>query len=158
MEILWTSLIWTSLISVIIGAIIGFGGTFFIETKKRSWIKKDQEEKNKNILKGLEKEIEEGIKRCEGLIKMAEGNKVSFSRIYIEFWKSTKSELSQNLKDIETLNLLYKIYYRFDLVNFNMEQGRLEAGAAFAKEYINEIKDNFDKFISKTNHQNLGRS
>lgn len=140
---------WTNIISLIIGATLGFCGILFVEAKKRSWTEKDQGEKNKNILKGLEKEIEEGIKRCEGLIKFLEGNKLSFSRIYTAFWDSAKFELLQNLKDIEILLPLHQIYYRFDLVNFNMEQGRLGAGAAFAKEYIDDIKENFNKFVSK---------
>lgn len=138
-----------NIIFLVIGGAIGFLGTLLIESKKRDWKKKDQEEKNKNILNGLEKEIEGGIKRCDGLIKFLKNNKISFSRIYIEFWKSTKSELSQNLKDIEILNLLYQIYYRFDLINFNMEMNRPGAGAAFAKEYIDEIKENFEKFRNK---------
>lgn len=137
---------WDKIIYLIVGAIIGFLGTVIIEYIKRLWDRSDQKERNRNILKGLEEEIAEGIKRCEGLIKFLQNSKISFSRIYIEFWESTKSELSQNLKNIEVLNLLYEIYYRFDLVNFNMEMNRPGAGAAFAKEYIGEIKRNFEKF------------
>ncbi len=144
-----------SLISVIVGAVIGFFGIFFMELKKRSWAKKNQKEKNKNILNGLEKEIEEGIKRCEGLIKFLENNKLSFSRIYTAFWDSAKFELLQNLEDIEILLPLHRIYYRFDLVNFNMEQRRLGAGAAFAKEYIDDIKENFNKFVNKIKNQKI---
>ncbi len=134
---------------LLIGAVLGFGGTMIVEFVKRSWAKNDQKEKNKYILRGLEKEVEEGIKRCEGLVKFLEESKVSFSRIYTAFWDSAKFELLQNLKDIETLLLLHRIYYRFDLVNFNMEQDRLGAGAAFAKEYIEEIKENYEKLKNK---------
>ncbi len=142
---------WATIVPLVIGAILGFCGTFLVESKKRSWTRKDQEGKNKVILKGLEKEIEEGIKRCEGLIGFSENEKISFSRIYIAFWKSIKTELSQNLKDAEILNLLYQIYYRFDLVNFNMEMNRPGAGAAFAKQYIDEIRENFKVFKGKIN-------
>lgn len=140
---------WINIIFLLIGGAIGFWGTLCVESKKRNWAKKDQRGKIKNILKGLEKEIEEGIERCEGLIKFLEGNKLSFSRIYTAFWDSSKFELLQNLKDTEILLPLHRIYYRFDLVNFNMEQGRLGAGAAFAKQYIDDIKENFNKFKSK---------
>ena len=134
-----------NIVYLLIGAVLGFGGTIIVEFVKRSWAKNDQKAKNKYILQGLEKEIEEGIKRCEGLVKFLEESKVSFSRIYTAFWDSAKFELLQNLKDIEILLLLHRIYYRFDLVNFNMEKDRLGAGAAFAKEYIKEIKENYEK-------------
>ncbi len=139
----------TNISYLLIGAVLGFGGTIIVESAKRSWAKNDQKDRNKYILRGLEKEVEEGIKRCEGLVKFLEENKVSFSRIYTAFWDSAKFEILQNLKDIEILLLLHRIYYRFDLVNFNMEQARLGAGAAFAKEYIEEIKKNYEKFKNK---------
>jgi len=140
---------WTTIVPLVIGAILGFCGTFLVESRKRFWARKDQKENNKVILKGLEKEIEEGIKRCGGLIGFLENKKISFSRIYIEFWDSVKNEFPQNFKDIEILNLLYKIYYRFDLVNFNMEHDRFGPGAAFARQYIDEIKENFSKFKNR---------
>lgn len=140
---------WTNIIYLILGAILGFGGTITVESIKRCWSKKDQERRNKNMLRGLEKEIGEGIKRCEGLIKFLENEKVSFSRIYTEYWTSTKLSLTQNINDIAILDLLYRIYYRFDLINFNMDHNRFGVGAAFAKEYIEEIKENFNKFKDK---------
>ena len=140
---------WTNITYLAIGAVLGFFGAVIMEYIKRCWAEKDRKRRNKNILKGVEEEIEEGIKRCEGLIKFLEEGKVSFSRIYTVFWDSTKFELSQNLKNIEILLLLHRIYYRFDLVNFNMEKNRLGAGADFAKESIDQIKENFNEFVGK---------
>ena len=141
MEIFWINILYLT-----IGAFIGFGSSIGVEYIKRRWKEKDQKEKNKIILKALEKEIEEGIERSKGLIGFLKNNKFSFSRIYIEYWTSTNSILAQHINDIEILNLLHRIYYRFNLINFNMEQDRFGVGAAFAKEYINEIKENFEKF------------
>jgi len=143
----------TNTIYLVIGAILGFSGALIIESIKRCWEKRDQEEKNKKMLKGLEIEISEGINRCRALIKFRKGKKISFSRIYTAFWDSIKFELSQNLKDVEILRLLHRIYYRFDLVNFNMERDRFGVGAAFAKEYIDEIEKNFKKFISRAKNR-----
>jgi len=140
---------WAIIIPLVIGAILGFCGTFFIESKKRSWEREDQKEQIEYILKGLEWEINEGIKRCEGLIGFLKNNKISFSRVYTAYWDSAKSELLKSIRDTEILNILHKIYYHFDLVNFNMDHGRFDRGAAFAKEYIDKIKENFEKFREK---------
>ena len=134
-----------NIVYLIIGAFIGFGSSIGIEYIKRRWEEKDRKEKNRKILKALEKEIEEGIKRSQGLIGFLQNNKLSFSRIYIEHWMSINSILVQYIDDIKILNLLHRIYYRFDLINFNMERDRFGAGAAFAKEYINEMEENFKK-------------
>jgi len=128
---------------------VGFGSSVGLEYIKRGWEKRDEKEKAKNILKALIQEIEEGIERAEGLIKFLENNKISFSRIYTEYWRSTNSILSQYINDIEILNLLHRIYYRFDLINFNMDRNRFGVGAAFAKQYIDEIKENFRKLKVK---------
>ena len=130
---------------LIIGAFIGFCSSIGIEHIKMCWQKENQKEKNRNILKALEKEIGEGIERSEGLIGFLKNKKISFSRIYTEYWASTNSMLIQYIDNIEILNLLHRIYYRFDLINFNMEHNRFGTGAAFAKEYIDEIKQNFEK-------------
>jgi len=140
---------WTNILYLVVGALIGFCSSIGIEKVKKFWEEKDQEEKNKNMLKAIEKEIEEGIERSKGLIEFLENKKFSFSRIYTEYWTSTNAMLAQNIDDIEILNLLHRIYYRFDLINFNMEKDRFGVGAAFAKEYINEIKNNYEKFKNK---------
>jgi len=136
---------WINILYLVLGALIGFGSSVGIEYIKKYLEKRDQKEKNKNILKALEKEIEEGIERSEALIRFLQNKKLSFSRIYIEYWVSTNLILAQHIDDVEILNLLHRIYYRFDLINFNMERNRFGVGAAFAKQYIDEIKENFDK-------------
>ena len=147
------------LISAIIGATLTGFGMIIVEFVKRYWTKRDQRERNEKMLKALEIEIKEGINRCKALIKFRKGKKISFSRIYTAFWDSIKFELSQNLKDVEILCLLHRIYYHFDLVNFNMERDRFMVGAAFAKDKIGKIEEDFNKFINKIkNNQNLGRS
>ncbi len=56
---------WMNLVYLVIGAFIGFGSSISVKHIEKCWESKDQKQKNKNILKALEREIEEGIKRSE---------------------------------------------------------------------------------------------
>ena len=152
MEINWENIKYLALaagIASFIGTFLGFLSAVGIEYLKKYLEKKKQKEKTRSILKALKREIEEGISRSKGLIGFLNSNKVSFSRIYTGCWASTNSILHQNYTDVEILNILHGIYYRFDLINFNMEQGRPGPGAAFAKTYIDEMEKNFETFKNK---------
>lgn len=59
--------------------------------------------------------------------------------------------ICNNINDIEIIGILHKIYYRFDLINFNMERDAFGVGAAFAEQYISEIEINYNKLINKLN-------
>lgn len=120
-----------------------------MELLKRHWAKKDQKESSKKLLQALSKEIDEGIKRSEWLIEAAKDGKLSFSRIYIALWDSSRLRIAEIIEDTETLRLLHQIYYRFDLINFNMENNRFGPGAAFARDYIKEIKSNYESLKRK---------
>ena len=133
-----------TLIGVIIGAILGFVGTGIIELLKRHWANDDQKVYSKKLLQAISKEIEEGITRCEWLIEASKDGKGSYSRIYIALWDSSRIRIAEVIEDTEILHLLHKIYYRFDLINFNMENGRFGPGAAFAREYISDIKSSYE--------------
>jgi hypothetical protein len=111
--------------------------------------KEDRKEYSKNLLQSLSKEISEGIKRTEWLIDAAKEGKGSYSRIYIALWDSSRLKISEIVEDTEILRLLHQIYYRFDLINFNMEHDRLGPGAAFARDYIDEIKSNYEALKKK---------
>ncbi|KPK99316.1 MAG: hypothetical protein AMJ91_08205 [candidate division Zixibacteria bacterium SM23_73_3] len=137
------------IISIFIGFGLGIAGTLFVERIKRSWHKKDQKEYAKHVLQAIYKEIEEGISRCKGLIDLLENNKISFSRVYTALWDSARLKISESIQDEEILRLLHRIYYRFDLINFNMERDKFSVGAAFAKEYIAEIEKNFNLLKSR---------
>ncbi len=76
------------------------------------------------------------------------------SRIYVALWDSMKVELSKNIQDPEILRLLHKIYYRFDLINFNMNHDRFGAGAGFAKEYLSEMKANLTALKERIKDKN----
>lgn len=138
-----------TLIGVIIGAVLGFVGTGIIELLKRHWESEDQKVYSKKLLQAISKEIEEGIIRCEWLIKASKDGKGSYSRIYIALWDSSRIRIAEVIEDAEILHLLHKIYYRFDLINFNMENNRLGPGAAFANEYISDIKSNYESLKKK---------
>lgn len=136
---------WIAIISVIIGFILGI----VVEEIKR-WRKKgDQKKYTKKLLQLLCKEIGEGTERCKHIVNLREQNKISFSRIYTDLWDSCKSRSLETIENLEVLHLLHQIYYRFDLINFNMERKAFSVGGAFAKEYINEIKKNYSSLKSK---------
>jgi len=137
---------WQNIISVIVGAIIGFCGNYILEFKKRSHKEKNQEKINKQIIKGLEKEIKEGISRYEEIVKAAKNGRYSKSRIFISFWDSAKLELLENIEDVEILFPLFRIYYYFDLVNFHAERGAFDEAAGFALEYPNSPRMEFESF------------
>jgi len=136
---------WEEIGLIVIGAIIGFILSILAEFIRRKWDRKNNQLLANKIIQALIKEIEEGIERCEGLIRMKKKNQVSFSRVYISFWDSVKLELCKNEKNLELLKILHLIYYRFDLINFNMERNEFAVGASFAEQYISEIKDNLAK-------------
>ncbi len=106
---------------------------------------RSEREYARKIARSLVSEIEEGISRADGLVQMLQNNKVSFSRIYTDLWRATNQELASKLEDPEVLVLLHRIYYRFDLVNFNFEHDRPGPAAAFAKDYLAEMKANLSK-------------
>ena len=89
--------------------------------------------------------LEEGILRCEGLSRLLENEKVSFSREYTSLWESTQAELAQRLEVVETLVVFHRIYYRFDLVKFNVNRGEFAAAARFAKARLEEMRDTLSK-------------
>lgn len=128
--------IWSSLA----GFGLGLVSTLVVLSVQRWSDKKAAQEYARKIVHSLVLEIEEGIKRAEGLVQMLANNKVSFSRIYTELWRSTNQELASKLTTPNVLVLLHRIYYRFDLVNFNFEQGRPGPAAAFAKDYLDKMK------------------
>lgn len=138
-----------NIISIAFGFILGFFGSIVIELIRRSFEKKDKRDYTKKVLQALCKEIEEGINRCEGLIKFADENKGSLSRIYTGLWDSSRSRISESIGDLEVLILLHQIYYRFDLINFNMNNERFLPGAAFARQYFTEIETNYRSFKRK---------
>jgi len=131
-----------NIVYLVIGFILGLCGSLLVELLKRQLDKKEQRDNAKKLLQALSQEIENGINRCKWLIKLVEERKVSFSRIYTGLWDSVKSIITKNIEDAETLILLHKIYYHFDLINFNMNQQRFGTGAAYAKDYIKEIEEN----------------
>ena len=89
--------------------------------------------------------VEEGIERAMYMANLHGQDKFSFSRIYTALWQSTNQCLAASLDHAEMLILLHRIYYRFDLINFNCEKDRPGSGGAFAKQYMNEIKENLSK-------------
>jgi hypothetical protein len=69
-------------------------------------------------------------------------------RIYTDLWHTTNQRLAATLSDTETLAVLHRIYYRFDLINFNCERDEPGAGAAFAKEYMTDMEANLCRLIA----------
>ena len=130
-------------------ALGGFGlgliSTLLTIRVQRGWKKKDDETYSKKVVRSLIAEIEEAITRAKFMIEQYNKNGVSFSRLYIGFWESTIQRLAATLSNTETLRLLHRIYYRFDLINFNCEMDRPDSAGDFAKTHIAEVEENLVK-------------
>jgi len=100
------------------------------------------------LLSAVVGKVEEGISRCDYLVNLKQEQKLSFSRIYTALWESMTTELSLGIGDLkapEALTLLHRIYYRFDLIDFNMDRNEFGTGAAFAEHYLHEMQENCSK-------------
>ena len=137
-------MVWEKIILVILGALIGFFVNIIIDFNRRIYAKRDLQERRKKLFVAILNEVDEGVNRCHGLVEKLDKDEGSFGRIYTAFWDSMKNEIALYIEDIEVLKLLHSIYYRFDLVNFNMEKNRTGVGAAFAKQYLSEMQANLE--------------
>lgn len=132
-------------VSTLFGFFLGLAGSLLTMTIHRRWAAKDDERYTKKIVDALITEIEEAVDRVKYLIHLRDEEKVSFSRLYKALWESTNKRLASTLSNSEILKLLHRIYYRFDLINFNCELGRPGAGAAFAEVHLQEVEINLKK-------------
>lgn len=131
--------------SALVGSVFGLICTLLAIRVQREWKKKDDETYSKKVIRSLIAEIEEAITRAKFMIKLHDKNGGSFSRLYIGLWESTFQRLSEIISNIETLSLLHRIYYRFDLINFNCEMNRPSSAGDFAKTHIAEVEENLAK-------------
>ena len=131
--------------SVLRGFALGLISTLFSIRVQREWKKKDDETYSKKVVGSLIAEIEEAITRAKFMIELHDENGGSFSRLYIGLWESTIQRLAVTLSSTETLRLLHRIYYRFDLINFNCEMNRPGSAGDFAKTHIAEVEENLVK-------------
>lgn len=133
------------------GAILGFASSILAEKVRRCLDEKERRRRGKRLLSGIIAEAEEGIDRCRGYVHLLKEGWVSFSRIYVSFWESTKNELAQSIDDVEVLRLLNRIYYRFDLINFNMEREAFDVGGAMARDHLSEMEEDLSKAKDRFN-------
>jgi hypothetical protein len=143
---------------ILFGAILGFVFSMLGEYIRRVWDRRERRRLGKELLAAIVEELEQGISRCEYLVKARSEKRISFSRIYIALWDSSKVELSQYIEDLkapEVLRLLHKIYYRFDLINFNMEREEFAVGSAFAEQYLSEIRENLSELKDRLSNLNV---
>jgi len=125
-----------------LGFALGLLGSYLGLLVQRSWQKKDDRDYTHQVLQSLIAEIEEGLDRAMMMAKLADEGGASFGRIYTALWESSNQRLAATLRDTKTLKLLHQIYYRFELINFNCDHRRPDAGSAFAREYAAEIEAN----------------
>ena len=138
-------------IGVIVGAVLGFLSAVLAEGIRRTRDRHDRDKYGKLLLSVIVKEAEVGIDRCQAIVKLADKGRLSYSRIYTGFWDSTRGELLQYIEDTEVLGLLISIYYHFDLVNSNLELERIDAGVAFARQYLEEMQVNLSNLKARLN-------
>ena len=136
---------------IFFGAALGFGFAYLTEWRRRLDERKDKAERSKQIALDVSLEVLQGIRRCVNMTKgiSQKPASLSFGRIYTAFWDSVKDELARDLEDREILKLLHRIYHRFDLVNFNMQRGKLSVGAAFAKSHLQGMVEDLDNVIAR---------
>ncbi len=136
-------------ISAFLGFSLGLASTLLTIRLQRSWSRKDDEVYNLKILDGLVFEIEEAIKRSKSIIKFFDEDEkkplLSNSRLYVALWESVLQRLARTLTNPDILKLLHRIYYRFDLINFNFEMNRPDASVDFARTHIGEVENNLTK-------------
>lgn len=142
-----------NIILLLIGSIIGFGFSILGDIIRNYKSKKHRKQKGEQLIKSILNEIEQGIKRCDSLIKMKNEGRISFSRIYVSLWQSMQVDLShyiyEFLKDPNILKYIHSIYYTFDLINFNMEREQFGVGAAFANDHRKKIEDEYIELKTK---------
>lgn len=127
------------------GFALGMLSTLLSMRVQRTWTAEEEASYNRRVVESLIVEIEEAIERSRYMVQLHDENQASFSRLYTALWQSTNQRLAGTLSDAATLTLLHRIYYRFDLINFNCESGRPGSGGAFAKKYLSEVEENLDK-------------
>ena len=130
-------------ISLVIGFILGLCSWLITDMIKRQIEKKERIDTSKKFLHAISEEIKEGMNRCKWLISQRKEGTGSFSRIYTGLFDSVKLKITENIYESQIIILLHKIYYRFDLINLNMNRNRFLVGAAFAEDYFDEIDDNY---------------
>lgn len=150
------------ILSAFAGFSLGLASTLLTIRLQRSWSRKDDEVYNLKILDGLVFEIEEAIKRSKSLIEFFDEEEpiLSNSRLYVALWESVLQRLARTLTDPDILKLLHRIYYRFDLINFNFGMNRPRASVDFARTHIGEVENNLTKLKEiigtyKVNHSLL---
>jgi hypothetical protein len=136
-------------VSALAGFALGLLSSYLILRVQRGWQRNDDAAYAKKIVESLITEIEEGLGRAKYMASLAESGSASYGRIYTALWDSSNQRLAATLPDTNTLSLLHRIYYRFDLVNFNCEAGRPGPGGAFARDYVAEIEDNLAKLKTR---------
>lgn len=128
--------------SIMLGFALGVLGSYLGLRLERSWQQKDDRDYTQQVLVSLIAEVEEGLDRAKMMARLADEGSASLGRVYTALWESSMQRLAATLRDTKTLRLLHQIYYRFELINFNCDHGRPDAGGAFARDYAAEIATN----------------
>lgn len=133
------------ILPALFGFALGLASSYLILLVQRQWQAKADAVYTRNVVANLIVEIEEGIGRALEMVHQLDAGSVSMGRIYVDLWHTTSQRLAATLSDTEMLSLLHRIYYRFDLINFNCSVERPGPAAAFAKEYLEELEANLSK-------------
>ncbi|MHB1318103.1 MAG: hypothetical protein ACYCYF_05725 [Anaerolineae bacterium] len=130
---------------IALGAALATVGGLLGYAVERNSDRCDRKRHAEALLAILVYEAREGVRRCESLAQMLQEGKASYSRVYVAAWGFAGSGLAEHGHTLklpaEVLPLMHRLYYRFDLVNLNMESAERERGGAFAAEYIGEMRE-----------------
>ncbi len=137
-------------VDLLVGAALGLCVALVTDAVSRGCARREASSKLDVLLELLAFEVREGVHRCQSLIDMSNDGKYSCSRIYTAAWDAARAALAEHAHagrlSYEVLTVLHRLYYRFDLINFNMEAGRLDKGVGFARQYIEDVRTNETKF------------
>jgi len=131
---------------ILFGAMLGFVFALVGTYVQRIVDHKERQKRAKTLFSLVIREAREGVNRCESIVTLYAEKKISSSRVYVAVWDSARVELTEYAHDLKVqddiLGRLHNIYYRFDLVNFNMQLKQYSVGVAFAVQYLKQIKMN----------------
>ncbi len=142
---------WISLIvGTLLGGIIGFSSSTLLSLIQRRWAQRDRQERARKLLSAVVNEVKTAVSRVDTFVELVSEGKISFGRIYTGLWDSTMIELATHVDDLDILRTLHWFYYKFDLINFNLDRGgeHILTAHGFAQSSICKMRKELPILIS----------
>jgi uncharacterized membrane-anchored protein YhcB (DUF1043 family) len=128
-----------AVVGVIFGTMFSLLSTWWLDKRRERKQKKRDCNKAISHLGAIITEVERGYERCFSFADRLKKGQVSLAKIYTHYWDSFSGIIIEHIDNAELHDILHKIYYYFELVNFNIELNERDTGAGFARDYYGEI-------------------